>query len=155
MCESPCQDDGVSGRAVGGRTPSHVHTGTCRSVWEVTVPILSLWERHSSKRRRRLSSSLVITSVPGIVSCVGFCRFKAHATRKEWESDCATAFTIRHDKVVHWRIMFDIRLKRLRGPYQTRKRHHSEPLPTGSACDWLRGHLAWESQFLKKLTREH
>ena len=45
------------------------------------------------------------------VVCVGFCRFKVHATKKEWESDFAMAFTVRNDKITHWRIMFDMGLE--------------------------------------------
>ena len=42
------------------------------------------------------------------VVCVGFCRFRVHKTKKEWESDWAMAFTIRNEKITDWRIMFDM-----------------------------------------------
>ncbi|MBM62616.1 MAG: ketosteroid isomerase [Acidobacteria bacterium] len=42
------------------------------------------------------------------VVSLGFCRFRVHATKKEWESDWAMAFTIQNNKVTHWRIMFDM-----------------------------------------------
>lgn len=45
------------------------------------------------------------------VVCLGFMRFKAHTTNKEWESDFAMAMTVRDGKVSHWRILFDMGLE--------------------------------------------
>ena len=42
------------------------------------------------------------------VVCVGFFRFKVHATNKEWESDFAMAFTVRNDRITHWRPMINM-----------------------------------------------
>ena len=42
------------------------------------------------------------------VVCLGFFRWKVHATGKEWESDFAMAFTVQGDTITHWRILFDM-----------------------------------------------
>ena len=45
------------------------------------------------------------------VVCIGFMRFRAIATNKEWESDFAMAMTVRDGKISRWRILFDMRLE--------------------------------------------
>ncbi|MBM41863.1 MAG: hypothetical protein CL483_08070 [Acidobacteria bacterium] len=42
------------------------------------------------------------------VVVLGFMRFRALATGKEWESDWAMAMTVRDGLVTHWRILFDM-----------------------------------------------
>jgi len=41
------------------------------------------------------------------VVCVGFFRYKVHATNKEWESDFAMVFTVVNEKISHWRLIYD------------------------------------------------
>jgi ketosteroid isomerase-like protein len=45
------------------------------------------------------------------VVCIGFMRFRALSTNKEWESDFAMAMTVRDGQISHWRALFDMRLE--------------------------------------------
>ena len=45
------------------------------------------------------------------VVVLGFCRFRALKTGKEWESDWSMAMTLRDGLVTHWRIFFDMGLE--------------------------------------------
>ena len=45
------------------------------------------------------------------VVVLGFMRFRALKTGKEWESDWAMAMTVRDGLVTHWRIFFDMSLE--------------------------------------------
>ena len=41
------------------------------------------------------------------VVALGFFRFKAKATGKEWESDFAMTFTVQNGRISHWKIIHD------------------------------------------------
>ena len=45
------------------------------------------------------------------VVVLGFMRFRALPTGKEWESDFAMAVTVRDGLVTHWRVLFDMSLE--------------------------------------------
>ena len=45
------------------------------------------------------------------VVVLGFMRFRALTTGKEWESDFAMAVTVRDGLVTHWRVLFDMSLE--------------------------------------------
>ena len=45
------------------------------------------------------------------VVVLGFMRFRALKTDKEWESDWAMAMTVRDGLITHWRVFFDMSLE--------------------------------------------
>tara|TARA_B100000949_G_scaffold230882_1_gene242099 strand:- start:1768 stop:1968 length:201 start_codon:yes stop_codon:yes gene_type:complete len=57
-----------------------------------------------------LRRSLFVLILIAVV-VLGFMRFRALKTGKEWESDWAMAMTVRDGLVTHWRVFFDMSLE--------------------------------------------